>query len=170
LHARPRTLAPLTLRPSLRWAPRRYAQPLLSDWGDGERGIETERAQKAICSPSARSLRVTLHPAQIPVSTAESASLRKQGGGGRLGTRGDRKAGFGPPHRPPATSQTPGHLTEGKDDVSAGTLSECPSPKGRECPPWLTGGASDGRQPHSQAAPQAKWSLRIQAGGEGLHL
>jgi hypothetical protein len=34
------------------------------------------------------------------------------------------------------------HLTEGKDDVSAGTLSECPSPKGRECPPWLTVRAS----------------------------
>jgi hypothetical protein len=30
-------------------------------------------------------------------------------------------------------------------------------------PPWLTGGASDGREPHSRAAPQAKWSLRIQA-------
>jgi hypothetical protein len=60
-------------------------------------------------------------------------------------------------------SQTPGHLTEGKNDMSAGTLSECLSPKGRECPRVADGEASDGREPHSRAAPQGKWSLRIQA-------
>jgi hypothetical protein len=146
--------------PVLRWAPRRYARALLSDWGDGERGVEAERAQKAICSPSAPSLGVSLQPAQTPVLTAESVSLRKQdgGGGSGRGARGDRKAGFRPP------SQTPGYLTEGKNDMSAGTLSErALTGRVESAPPWLTGGASDGREPHSQAAPQAKWSLRIQA-------
>jgi hypothetical protein len=60
------------------------------------------------------------------------------------------------------------HLTEGKDDVSAGTLSECPSPKGRECPPWRTGGASDGKKLHRRSgASVSRRSLRISDGSAG---
>jgi hypothetical protein len=139
-----------------RSAPHPHAQPLLSDWGDGERGVEAERAQKAICSPSARSLRFPFSPHKHPSPRLRALLYGNRAEGAARGAGRQESRVLTP-------SQTPGHLTEGKDDVSAGTLSEWPSPKGRECPPWLTGGASDGREPHSQAAPQAKWSLRIQA-------
>jgi hypothetical protein len=150
------TLGPERSSP-LRSALRRYAQPLLSDWGDGERGTETERAQKAICSPSAHSLRVTLHPAQIPVSTAESVSLRRQGGGGGSG-RGET----GKPGSDPLRDPRPPH--GGEKRCERRNAERVPlTGRVESALAWLTGGALDGRQPHSQAAPQAKWSLRIQA-------
>jgi hypothetical protein len=86
-------------------------------------------------------------------------------------------------------SQTPGHLTEGKDDVSAGTLSErAPHRQGRECPRVADGGSlrwETAPQPSrstgeveppypggafvSPAAPP-DGPLDVSRRGEGLHL